>query len=66
MLVKRLTEADEVSVAEELKVEDRFIGFSIPNAFVVGCGLDFNEMYRDLRDVWILSEDGIKGGGYGL
>jgi hypoxanthine phosphoribosyltransferase len=66
MLVKRLTEAGEVSVAEELKVEDRFIGFSIPNAFVVGCGLDFNEMYRDLRDVWILSEDGIKGGGYGL
>ena len=31
-----------------------YIGFSIPNAFVVGYGLDYAERYRNLLDVGIL------------
>jgi Hypoxanthine-guanine phosphoribosyltransferase len=65
MLVKRL-EKNQNSITDVVELDDELIGFSIPNAFVVGYGLDYNEMYRDLRDIWILGEEGIQGGGYGL
>ena len=32
-----------------------YVGFPIPNEFVVGYGLDFAERYRNLADVQILS-----------
>lgn len=48
----------------EGKVIPTFVGFSIPDKFVVGFGLDFNEMYRDLRDIWVLGSKGIEMGGY--
>lgn len=31
-----------------------YVGFSIPNEFVVGYGLDYGERYRNLRDVCVL------------
>lgn len=34
-----------------------YYGFEIPNAFVVGFGLDFNEKYRQLPYVGILKEE---------
>ncbi len=34
-----------------------YVGFKIPDEFVVGYGLDYGEKYRNLRDVCIL-EDG--------
>lgn len=37
-----------------------YSGFKIPNAFVVGYGLDFNEKYRQLPYVGILKEDCYK------
>ena len=37
-------------------VEADYLGFSIPDKFVVGYGLDFAERYRNLPDVCILSE----------
>lgn len=37
-------------------VEARYIGFRIPDEFVVGYGLDYAEDYRYLRDVCVLSE----------
>jgi hypoxanthine phosphoribosyltransferase len=35
-----------------------YTGFSIPNEFVVGYGLDFDERYRNLADVCVLHFDG--------
>lgn len=37
-------------------VEVHYVGFKIPDEFVVGYGLDFAEDYRNLKDVCILSE----------
>jgi hypoxanthine phosphoribosyltransferase len=42
----------------EIDVPVKYIGFEIPNRFVVGYGLDFAERYRNLRYVGVLSEDG--------
>jgi hypoxanthine phosphoribosyltransferase len=33
-----------------------FLGFSIPDAFVVGYGLDYAEDYRNLPDICVLLE----------
>ena len=32
-------------------LEVAYVGFEIPDVFVVGCGLDYNGAYRNLRDV---------------
>lgn len=36
-----------------------FVGFSVPDAFVVGYGMDFNETYRDLDHLCIINPEGI-------
>jgi hypoxanthine phosphoribosyltransferase len=41
--------------AAKIKVSVRYLGFDIPNEFVVGYGLDYAESYRNLRDVAILA-----------
>jgi hypoxanthine phosphoribosyltransferase len=41
----------------EIDVPVRYIGFEIPNRFVVGYGLDFGERYRNLPYVGVLSEE---------
>lgn len=41
------------------KVAAKYIGFSIPNHFIVGYGLDYNELYRDVKDIWVISKAGI-------
>jgi hypoxanthine phosphoribosyltransferase len=38
----------------EIDVPVRYIGFEIPNRFVIGYGLDFAERYRNLRYVGVL------------
>jgi hypoxanthine phosphoribosyltransferase len=35
-------------------VEAKYIGFHIPDEFVVGYGLDYAENYRNLRDICVL------------
>ena len=40
----------------EIDVPVRYVGFEIPNKFVVGYGLDFAERYRNLPYVGVLSE----------
>ncbi|MBI4632768.1 MAG: hypoxanthine phosphoribosyltransferase [Deltaproteobacteria bacterium] len=38
--------------------EADYVGFTIEDGFVVGYGLDFNEMSRFFPDVWLVSEIG--------
>ena len=40
------------------EVHADYVGFPIPNEFVVGYGLDYAERYRNLADVKILSLPG--------
>ena len=66
MLLKR--NANSVKIVTMLDKEEGriidmkadYVGFKIPNAFVVGYGLDFNEKYRQLPYVGILKEDCYK------
>jgi len=37
----------------EVEVEISYVGFSIPNEFVVGYGIDYNEVYRNLPYIGI-------------
>lgn len=39
------------------KKAPEYVGFSIPNAFVVGYGLDYDEKGRNLREIYQLKED---------
>ena len=41
----------------EADVPVRYVGFEIPNRFVVGYGLDYGERYRNLRHVGVLNEN---------
>lgn len=41
--------------AAKVEVDVEWVGFDLPNDFVVGYGLDFNENYRSLTSVAILS-----------
>jgi hypoxanthine phosphoribosyltransferase len=41
----------------EIDVPVRYIGFEIPNRFVIGYGLDFAERYRNLPYVGVLDPD---------
>jgi hypoxanthine phosphoribosyltransferase len=46
----------------EMEVPVRYIGFEIPNRFVIGYGLDFGERYRNLPYVAVLSDDALPEG----
>jgi hypoxanthine phosphoribosyltransferase len=41
----------------EIDVPVRYVGFEIPNRFVVGYGLDFAERYRNLPYVGVLADE---------
>ncbi len=42
-------------------VQVDYVGFQIPDRFVVGYGLDFAERYRNLRDICVLEESAAGG-----
>lgn len=44
----------------KVPVKAKYVGFDIPNEFVVGFGLDFNEKYRNLPYVGILKSEAQK------
>ena len=43
-------------VARVADVTSDYVGFDIPNEFVVGYGLDYNGFYRNLPDIMVLKE----------
>ena len=42
------------SIKYDVKID--YIGFNIPDKFVVGYGLDYAQKYRNLRSIYVLSE----------
>ena len=46
----------------EIDVPVRYVGFEIPNRFVIGYGLDFGERYRNLPYVAVLSDAALPEG----
>jgi len=41
--------------AQQMPVDVKYVGWDIPNEFVVGYGLDYRERYRNLRDIGTLA-----------
>ncbi|MEV7429997.1 hypoxanthine phosphoribosyltransferase [Nocardioides sp. NPDC092400] len=41
--------------ALQMPVDVKYVGWDIPNEFVVGYGLDYKERYRNLRDIGTLA-----------
>lgn len=39
------------------KIAADYVGFSIPNLFVIGYGMDYAERYRNLPDICLMSPD---------
>ena len=44
----------------QMPVEADYVGFKIPDKFVVGYGLDYAERFRNLPDICVFSEDAGK------
>jgi hypoxanthine phosphoribosyltransferase len=47
-------------IKERQKLKPDYVGFSIPDKFVVGYCLDFNEHFRDLQHIGILNSKGVE------
>ncbi len=43
---------------QEVVIEPDFVGFTIPNEFVVGYGLDYDDEYRNLPFIGVLDGPG--------
>jgi len=41
--------------ALQMPIDVKYVGWDIPNEFVVGYGLDYHERYRNLRDIGTLA-----------
>ena len=40
-----------------VKIDADYVGFTIPNQFVIGYGMDFAERYRNLPDICLMSDE---------
>lgn len=43
----------------EKAIEGDYIGFTVPNEFVIGYGLDYNQKYRNLPYIGVIKEEAI-------
>lgn len=43
-----------------VELEAKYVGSIVPDAFLIGYGLDYNEMYRNLRSVGIPKDELVK------
>ena len=48
------------NIESERPIDADYVGFDIPNEFVVGYGLDYNERFRNLPFVGVLTEEAIE------
>ena len=48
------------SISRQRHVEANYVGFDIPSEFVVGYGLDYNERYRNLPFIGVLTDEAIR------
>lgn len=46
-------------VPRKAEVPQHFVAFNIPDKFIVGYGLDYNQKFRDLNHICEMSESGI-------
>ena len=37
-----------------------FVGFVIPDVFIIGFGMDYNQYYRDLNHLCVINQEGIE------
>uniref|UniRef100_A0AAF5Q122 Hypoxanthine phosphoribosyltransferase n=1 Tax=Wuchereria bancrofti TaxID=6293 RepID=A0AAF5Q122_WUCBA len=44
----------------EFEVQEDFVAFDVPDEFVVGFGIDYNQKFRDLGHICIMSEAGVE------
>jgi hypoxanthine phosphoribosyltransferase len=66
-IVERIREYDPASMriatllhkeeATEVDVELDYVGFRIPNRFVIGYGLDYGQLARNLPEIYILEDE---------
>ncbi|KAK0428894.1 hypothetical protein QR680_011070 [Steinernema hermaphroditum] len=47
-------------VPRTVEVPEDFVAFDIPDKFIVGYGLDYNQKFRDLNHICVMSESGIE------
>ncbi|PIO76668.1 hypothetical protein TELCIR_01264 [Teladorsagia circumcincta] len=47
-------------VDRRVNVVEDFVAFHIPNKFIVGYGLDYNQKFRDLNHICVMSATGIE------
>ena len=50
------------NIAQSRPIDADYVGFDIPNEFVVGYGLDYNEGYRNLPFIGVLTPEAIERG----
>jgi hypoxanthine phosphoribosyltransferase len=53
--LKLCTLADKPS-RRKIAINIDYLGFTVPNKFIVGYGIDYNEKYRNLRDICFVEE----------
>lgn len=41
----------------KVEIEGDYVGFTVPDEFVVGYGLDYNQRYRNFPDIGVLKPE---------